>query len=580
MVREPAWERVFGRIEPLIFTGPAVALVAIFLLWPLLWTVGMSFTSWDGLGPIHWAGAGTWTSLFSDPAFVTALEHSAIWIALSATVPVTLGFLLAVLFSRSGPIIGPLARAVAVVPLLLPATVVAVTWKIIYNPAYGPLDGVLGSLGLPQPDWLGSINLAFWSVCIVGVWSSVGLSVLLFTAALRSIDATYFDQAKVEGASFLQEARAVLIPACVRTAGLALIVTVVITSQVADLLYVLTNGGPGNATVMLPLDMFGRVFFGTSLNVSQGIAEAAIQVGIGLLLAWGAMWLSTRHPGMAGEGEYDRGAAKPIASLLAAIVALLLVLPLGWDLIAAFANKQASVLSPLAVHWPPVSDPFASAWNAGIGSGLGQSAVIAAVVVILTLAVSLPAGFWLATSRASGWIRGVILAVLVVTLLQPGEATLIPLFYLLQQLGLGDTAIGLVLTEAAREIPFATLLLWISMRALPADIIGAGELDAGRGFRLLLRVVAPLAAPAAAATSLWVFITSWSEYTLPTILLSNSTLVTAPMALRAFAGTHDTEFNLLAAGTLLLIAPVIVLLVLAYGPAARGLRTAGRSLAI
>ena len=96
---------------------------------------------------------------------------------------------------------------------------------------------------------------------------------------------------------------------------------------------------------------------------------------------------------------------------------------------------------------------------------------------------------------------------------------------------------------------------------------------------MLLQVVAPMTAPIAAAVALWVFVTSWSEATLPNILLTNSSVVTAPMALKSFAGNHDTQFNLLAAGTLLLVLPVVALLLAAYGPAARGLRVAGRALA-
>ncbi len=551
-------------------------LVGVFLLWPLIWILAISFTRWNGYGPISFDGLSTWTSLFADPGFQSALEHSLIWLGLTATVPVAAGFVMAVAMQRGG-IIGPVARAIAVVPLLLPPAVAATTWLIAFNPNYGPLNASLRLIGLGtlQPDWLGDPRLAFWSVFAVALWSSAGLSMLIFSAALRSIDASYFDLARAEGAGPWQTLRSLIVPACRRASGLAVIVTVVLTSQVFDLLYVLTNGGPGGATLMLPLDMYLRAFTGLT-NVSQGVADAALQVVLGVALAIGALALTVTHPSLAGEGDYRRPTATPSGTGISALAGLLVALPLVWTLTAAFTSGRAAILQPLSISWPPSGSAFVTAWNAGIGSGLGQSLLIALVVVGLTLLLALPAAFQLQGPGVARALRGVLLVLLLITLVQPGEAYLIPLFYLVQQLNLGDSLAGLVIIEVARVLPFAVLLLWIFMRSLSADLLASVRLEAGWGARALLRVVAPLAAPAAAATALWVFVSSWSEFTLPTLLLSNPG--TAPVALRYFAGTHDTEFNLLAAGTLLVIAPVVLALVLAYGPAARGLRAVGRSM--
>ena len=566
---------VYERLRSVLFIGPALFVLGVFLLWPLVWVIGMSFTSWNGYEQITWAGFSTWSSLFSDPTFQAAIKNTLLWMALSATVPVALGFFLAIVFDRAGRLAGPVGRALVVIPLLLPPAVVAVTWSIVYDPLFGPLNGLLGALGLPQPDWIGDSRLAFWSLFVIVLWSSVGFSVLVFTAAIRSVDRTYFDLARVEGAGFLRQVRVILMPASRRSAALAVVVSVVITSEIFDLLYLMTSAT--NGTTMVPLDMYNRAFGGG--NVSQGVAEAALQVGMGVLLAILALFLAGKHPGMAGEGDYASPRPNRLATILAVIAGIVVVMPLLWDVMAAFTTGAAAVLTPLTVTWPLDFSAFATAWNAGIGSGLLQSAVIGAVVVGLTLLLALPAAFVLAARGMNSIVRTVILGLLVVTLLQPGEAYLIPLFYLLQQLDLGNTVSGLVLAEVARELPFAILLLWIFIRGLPADVMGAAEMEAGRGFRMLTQIVAPLTAPVAAAVALWVFVTSWSEATLPNILLTNSSVTTAPVALKSFAGNHDTQFNLLAAGTLLLVLPVVALLLAAYGPAARGLRTAGRFVA-
>lgn len=566
--RWPAWGR------SALFSGPAFLLLAVFLLWPLLWVVGMSFTSWDGLGAIHWAGLNTWRGLIADSTFRAALRNTLLWIALAATVPVTLGFILAVAFWRAGPVIGSIGRAVAILPLLLPMAVAAVTWRIIYNPNDGPLNHFLGLIGLPRPDWLGDSRFAIWSLFAIMAWTATGFSVLVFGAALRSIDRSYFDLAAVEGAGPWSALRLILLPACRKTAALAIIVTVVIGSSVFELLSYVTSAS--NGVIMLPYDMYNRAFGGLN-NVGSGAAEATIQIAIGAVLATAAFLVSGRHEGMAGEAvQVPRGRRRP-AMVITIAAAILLLLPLGSDLLASTAGGAAGAIDPTGFRWPPNFSSFGTAWSSGIGSGLGQSLALGLVVVALTLALAFPAAFALAGRGVNAKPRATVLAVLIFTLLLPGEPYLIPLFYLVQQLHTGDV-IGLILAESARELPFAILLLWVFIRALPPDILGAAELEAGTGFRMLYRIVAPLAAPIAAAVALWVFVTSWSETTLPNILLLNSTIQTAPVALATFAGVSDTEVNLLAAGSLLLIIPVLVVLLIGYGPAARGLRSAGRGL--
>lgn len=561
-----------------LFALPALALIGLFCIWPLVWMIALSFTSWNGYQAIQFSGFTTWALLWTDGAFQAALRHTLLWVFLSATLPVLLGFMIAVLFSRAFRSVRAVAQAVVIVPLLLPPVVAAVTWQILYNPNFGPINQALSTVGLPQPNWLGGVHLAFWSLFIVALWSCVGFSVLVFTAALRSIDQSYFDLARVEGAHFLDELRIILIPASRRSAALAMVVSVVITSAVFDLLSILTNGGPGNSTLMLPLDIYDRAFTGGS--TAQAAAEACIQVVLGLMVAGVAYFVARGQDGMVGDAHYGESKRSRIATILSVAVIAAVLLPLAWDVMASLTSGRAAVLAPVTFPWPPNFQGFATAWQAGIGSGLGQSALIAATVVLITLALAVPAAFALAMARGRPRVRALVIGILVVTLLQLGEAYLIPLFYLMQQLNLGNTATGLILAEVSRELPFAILLLWIAMRALPSDLVGAAELETGRGLKLLWYIVVPLTAPAAVAASLWVFVTSWSEYTLPTILLSNSSILTAPMALRTFAGTHDTFYNLLAAGTLLLIIPVVAALAVAYGPAARGLSAAGRALSL
>ena len=571
-----------------------MVIIGLFLLLPLAQLVGLSFSYWNGYTAIRFDGFDTWSALFADPNFQAALKNTLIWTAASAIVPVLLGSILAFVFHRAGARIGGFGRALVVVPLLLPATVAAATWSIMYNPLYGPLDSILaginwklslGRLTIPidmashVPNWLGDPSIALWSIFGITVWNTVGLTVLIVTASIRAIDRGYFDIARAEGGGIWAEARHILFPATRRGIALAAIISVVLASQVEDMLLELnTNGGPDNSTLMLPLDMYFKSFSGLG-NVGEGAAEACVMILIVLLVGAVALLSARGSHSMAGEGDFaapPRG--RPLAIVLTLLAVVALVSPLFWDCMAALTSGQLIVIQPVtsALSQPSLAS-FASVWNLGLGTGLWESLVIAAVVVMGSLALSVPAAYGLSLIGRHRIVRALILAVLVFTLMQPGDTFVITLYYLLLSLHLLNTATGLILAEISRELPFTIVLLWIAMITLPRDVIAAAQLDGGKGLQILARVVLPLAWPAAAVAVLWVFISSWSEYALPYQLLSTSPIQTAPMALNTLAGTHDTQFNLLGAGTLLMVVPVLFGLLLVYGPAARWLRTASRA---
>ena len=578
-VSSPVWSRTEGRTKLRLtsdrvrlgaYVLPACLLLGLFVVWPLIWVVAISFTTWDGLGPIHFVGLTTWQTLFADTTFQAAVRNTLIWIALSATLPVLGGFVLALLFAKAGRV-GLFGRMATILPLLIPLAATAVIWRVIYDPNIGALNRFLGLFGLSGPDWLGDSRFAFWSLFAIILWASLGFSALIFGAALASIDRSYYDLARVEGAGSLSMLRLVIVPACRKTAALAMIVTVVLTSSVFDLLYVVTTSA--NNTIMLPMDMTNRAF---SISVSQGAGESTVELVIGLLLAGLVLWLSGSHAGMSGDGEREIRPNR-LAAVLTAVVGVVMLMPLLSALSTATTSGAEALINPSEFPWPPDFSSFSGAWNGGIGSGMGESLLFGIAVVAVTVVLSLPAAYAMAWDRFPSTYRRIVLGILVIALLLPGEPYLLPVYYLVQQLQVGPVA-GLIMAEAARELPFGILLLWLFMSSLPSDVLAAAELEAGRGVRMLTLVVVPLVAPIAVAVALWTFVTSWSESTLPSLLLVNS-VQTAPMALKTFAGTTDTQVNLLSAGALLFVAPIVVAFLAGSVPAGRGMRLALRSLA-
>nr|MDQ2830947.1 carbohydrate ABC transporter permease [Chloroflexota bacterium] len=217
---------------------------------------------------------------------------------------------------------------------------------------------------------------------------------------------------------------------------------------------------------------------------------------------------------------------------------------------------------------------LAAVWSGGFGAAFATSAIIAVVVTAATVALAVPAAFALsqARSRAGRIARAVAVVLLAVGLFQPTEVVIIPLFTLLRDLGLLNSAAGVILPEIGRDVPLAVLLLWGALRGLPAGVLEAATVDGAAPRQMLWRVALPLARPMVAVVALWAFLSSWNEYLLPTLAVQDDSLQTVPVALGHFIGRIDTQYALIATGALLAAAPLLLVYAAGYGVLGAGVR--------
>lgn len=564
-----------------LYVAPALALYSTFLLWPLVQVMWLSFHQWNGYGPQSWIGGENFVTLFADPVFRTTLIQSGLWEVSGAIVPSVLGLVVALAIRHTRTRGGMLITLF--VPALLPATVVAALWVLLYSPLSGPLNTVLRSLrlGALASDWLGDPHLALGALFIAWLWSAVGVGTLLFWSASGAIDREYYLLARAEGAGALWRLRHVTLPGLSRTGGLVVLVNAALAAQVFDLIFVTTGGGPGYATMLLPIDMYGRAFGGFA---GQGAAASCIQVAFGLILA-GLVLLMSRGDETLQLGETESGlevkqrCSRSGSAAVWSVVGVLL-LPLAWLLIAAVEPGRTFAL---AGGWQVV-DPsawtgtnFATAWNAGMAGAMVTSLTLALTVVAVTLVLSIPAAFALAyLVRTHAWRIG-LLGTLILGLVQPIPVLIIPLFSLLRNLGLLNTALGVILPEVAQALPFGVLLLWAAFRGEPVEVLQAAQVDGASPFQRLTRVALPLARPTMAAVAIWSFVTSWNQYLLPTVVSQDGSLQTVPTLLGTFLGRYNTAYGPLAAGSALAILPTLLLVVILRLPAQSGLQRALRT---
>lgn len=261
------------------FVLPAVAFFALFNFFPMAYALYLSFTSWDLLTPPRWIGLANFTALFSDPNFLSSLGITLRYTVEAAVPLVLLSLGLALLLNQRLRFSG-VYQVVYFVPVVIPAVVSAVIWGLLYRPG-GPVNNVLGFIGVDPLPWLASAQYALHGIVIVSVWGAFGYATLILLAGLQSIPPEYGEAAAIDGASRWRVLRDITLPL------LAPRLLFVTATSVAALLtsfvvpYVMTNGGPGTATRVLPLLIYQTGF--EFLRAGQASAMAFILLLITLI---------------------------------------------------------------------------------------------------------------------------------------------------------------------------------------------------------------------------------------------------------------------------------------------------------
>jgi raffinose/stachyose/melibiose transport system permease protein len=245
-----------------LYLLPGFALFAAFVLVPLVHAGWLSLFAWDGVTPGEWVGLHNYGTVVSDSELRHAFGHSAVLLIFYAGLPIVIGLVLAAAASRA-PSRGLTAfRTILFLPQVVALVVVAVTWRLIYQPT----------------GWLGDFDLALPAVGLVGTWVAYGLTFVLFMAGVQKIPRSLYDASRVDGAGPVREFFAVTLPALRGEIAVALTLTTIAALRNFDLVYLTTSGGPGNATSVPAFEVYQRAFRGGDVGLAAaiGICLAAV----------------------------------------------------------------------------------------------------------------------------------------------------------------------------------------------------------------------------------------------------------------------------------------------------------------
>lgn len=263
-----------------LYLLPTLAINVVVILIPACLTIALAFFRWDGISTPHFIGLGNFTALWNDRVFWRALTNNIIWTAIFLTVPIAMGLLAAtmLLVVRRGR---TFFQVVYFLPVIIATVITARVWQgMIYSPVTG-VFGLLQRMGIPVVNPLSQPSLALFGVATVDLWHWWGFLCVIFFAALRQVPAEQIEAARIEGATFFQMMRYVLLPGIRPTIILMMIMTVIWSFLVFDFVYILTQGGPAFGSEVLSTLAYRNAFY--DLNVGQAAAASVVISLFGLV---------------------------------------------------------------------------------------------------------------------------------------------------------------------------------------------------------------------------------------------------------------------------------------------------------
>ncbi len=274
-----------GHGPSFLMAVPALAFFVIFALAPMVLVVFLSLTKWDGLGSPSWAGFSNWKRIATDP-----VTRNAVWLTIKVMVyswliqtPVSL--LLGV-FIAGKQRYRALLAVIYFVPLLLSTAAIAITFKNLLDPNFG----LSTQLSFFAKDWLGDPNLVLFTVVFVIAWQFVPFHTLLYQAGVKQIPRSIYEAAAIDGAGAGAQFLRITLPQLRYTIVTSSTLMLVGSLTYFDVVFILTGGGPGIATRLLPLDMYLSGF--ASNEMGRASAIAVVLVVAGLLLSFGLVRFS------------------------------------------------------------------------------------------------------------------------------------------------------------------------------------------------------------------------------------------------------------------------------------------------
>lgn len=257
----------------ILFVLPALIVFVFLRGIPSIYALYLSFTDYSisVIKETHWIGLANYFELAKNKEFLISLSHTAVYTAGTVFPSAAIAFGVALLLDKKIKFVG-VFRTIFYIPQVASWVAISMIWIYIFNPSFGILNYVLSWIDLPKIGWLTDPNTAMLSIILVSVWRNVGYDIVIFLASLQSIPQTYYEAASVDGANKWQQFWNVTWPLMLPTTMFIVIITSIFALQAFDQIYVLTSGGPAEATTTAVFTIWRNAFNYNRMGYASAMA--------------------------------------------------------------------------------------------------------------------------------------------------------------------------------------------------------------------------------------------------------------------------------------------------------------------
>jgi multiple sugar transport system permease protein len=613
-----------------VFIGPTLVLVAGLILVPIISSIFTSATERHGSETVF-VGLDNYTALFGDALFHKGVLNSFVFTAYAEIFKVVFGLIAALMLHhmRRGKAI---IAGVILLPWVIPTVVTAFTWRSLLDPIFGSVNVLLtdsgigpalAALGLVDKwpaEWLSDPALAMPAVILVNVWKGIPFFTVTFLAGLKAIDSGLHEAAMMDGASPWQRFVHITLPGLRPVMIVTVLLSSIWTFNNFDLIWLMTQGGPGDATapyvlvayskaiqqlqlgagaavtlVMLPIiavlvvilvrmmrrsDQPGASDLGRR-RLTPGQRRAlpwVIVVGSVLVLIWASPQIVWKAALVLGVFVVLAAAVGRVVSVLAtrgnrlaarvvggtgsgvALVGLLgfVLAPLYWMTVTAFKSDD-QIVARTDDLWPTPwsTEQFTNLFTGAFGTWYVNTILVSVASTVIAVVCAALAGYALARLKFRGSESFTVTILL--TYVMPGALLFIPLYELMSGIGLNDSLWSLVLAYPTFTLPFATWLLVGYFKSIPADLEEAALVDGCTRFGAFRRIVLPLAKPGLLAVALFTLTNAWNEFLFAFVFITKDDYKTLPVGMQSMIFGDVVPQGQLAAASLLISIPVVLM---------------------
>lgn len=274
----------------LVYIAPAMGLVIVFFVMPVLFTVWMSLHNWPLMGASRWIGLGNYIRMFNDARFLSALNFTAYYTVIVTIAIFAVAFPLAIFVEKERSFVSTY-RTIIFLPVVVGLASASLLWVWLANVDSGFIGPALKALGLVEksPNLLATFDSAFLTIIIMVVWKIAGFTMIILLTGLQAIPAELTEAARIDGAGRWQRFRHLTLPLMRKTIALALIVSVTGSILAFDQFYIMTSGGPQNRMISVVYYIFNQSF--VSFNLGYGAALSIVLLAILMVISIAQLWL-------------------------------------------------------------------------------------------------------------------------------------------------------------------------------------------------------------------------------------------------------------------------------------------------